>query len=113
MATFDLRLIPVAMLLLLMPMATLDLREERIRAGVSQLKLSILAHVSRWKIRLHELGATQLNSDELRRVTIVLRHETRAEAAEERAVAETLREYEKQVARSAAQQREAERLCDK
>ena len=52
------------------------LRRSRISIGLSQSKLSRLAHVSRFKIGAYELGAGSLTSDEVTRICDALRGES-------------------------------------
>jgi transcriptional regulator with XRE-family HTH domain len=48
------------------------LRRARLEAGLSQLRLSLRAGVSRWRLRLAEEGYCKLRRDELRRIHQVL-----------------------------------------
>ena len=74
-----------------------DLKSKRTAVGFSQLKLSIRAGVSRWRIRLAEEGVLKLRVAELERVAKAFeqgRLDARNRAAEQRAA-----------------QRAAEKLC--
>lgn len=85
-------------------MAAFDLKHRRVQAGMSQLQLALRSGVGRWRLRLHEQGVLQLRKDEILRIRIALKfakRETRNIATlQERVVAETLREFKKQTARS-------------
>ena len=52
-------------------MGDLDLRNKRVTAGLSQLRLSLRSNVSRWRLRLCEEGFIKLRADELKRIASV------------------------------------------
>jgi transcriptional regulator with XRE-family HTH domain len=58
-----------------------DLREIRKAAGLSQLQLSMRAHVSRFRLSLAESGAIELRSDELTAISKAMRPELAKTAA--------------------------------
>ena len=65
---------------------TENLKADRVSAKISQLELSFLAGVSRWRLTLSERGFLQLRKDEIQRIRKVLK--TRNRTTRQRCVRE-------------------------
>jgi predicted transcriptional regulator len=50
----------------------MNIKNERKKIGISQIKLAFIAKISRFRLYLHEHGMAQLNPDEIQKIKEVI-----------------------------------------